>query len=252
MKFCKDQQIVSFNNENSNYIDIFTKSIKENIYIILFLWLLYIYYLYLLSPFIYQNIKKFDGEIINKIYSKIKNHEDIRSKDLHYLKIYILDVIEKDFEHFYQHRQEVYKIYKITWDYWLFEIQSRIKVIYKEISRIYLFKKKYYIKWLWNCFAFYTSRYLTSLSIYSAFLIILLIYNSFLFQYIFYYSTGWFFDKDIVWYLYETVNITSNLGWNTEWEWIIQQLFLIYLTVSWVAMFWILIAIINDKIKISS
>ena len=38
---------------------------------------------------------------------------------------------------------------------------------------------------------------------------------------------------------------------NTEWVVFIQQLFLMYLTVSGVAIFWIFIAILNDKINYS-
>lgn len=250
LQFCNDKVLVKFKEKWWSLQDYIKKQYISSLPIIFILALFFLYYSYLLNPYVYTKNIIITNTIVNDIVNKFINNEDVRTLDIYKLKQYYIKLIDINFSRFYTYRKQVYQLHNKAWEYWLIEVQHRLKVLYKELSWIYLFKKKYWLKWLWNRFSYYSSRYLTSISIYTLFLLMLLIYDAFLFRYIFFITTWWTFDKSLLWYIYETVNITSNLWWNTDWIYWLQQLYLIYLTISWVALFWIFIAILNDKIKL--
>jgi len=233
--------------EIKNWQDI----IKENIIFLAFWNLLIFIYLKLLIPNIFsRKIILNNNQIITYINNKIQKYKDITESDLNQLESYINNSFKNNPNDYFKDLESLYILEKNSLLKGSKDISKKIKIISQKLKRKYLFHNWKYLNWLWNVFSYISSIYLTSTFVFFIFLSIFVFYNWILFKHIFYFSTNWEFLQQNFWYIYETINIASNLWGNTEGVNFIQQFFLSYLTVSWVIMFWVLLAIINEKINL--
>lgn len=245
--YCKWKILYTFNKKELPLLEI----LEENMELVLFWTILILLYFKLVFPNLYNIRDPYSNKnVFTNIDEKIRGYKEVTSEDLYKLESYVFYSYKNYPKNYYFDLENLYILEKNARLKWNKEISKQIRIIQEKLKRKYYLSQWKILKWLGNVFSYMTSIYLTNIFVFFIFLAVFIFYNSLLFKYLFYFSSWWTFLESNFWYIYETINITSNLGWNTDATNIIQEVFLAYLTVSWVVIFWLLLAIINERINL--
>ena len=252
--------------------------IKKNMNKILFNYFIFLFFIY--SFLIYLNKKFFidfkfskeieheilsdedkQKELISEIYKIIKDIEweleldsawniVLNEKEFKYLidNLYILyyTLLKHNFDDIYFPWTKL-KLYTFIKNYKnIYEVKKYIYTLanFKVIESFYLLKNKKYFKYFLNFSSFIISYYMTSSTSLLIFLIIFIYFNSNFLQLI----TWW--NHQFLYYMYETMSIVSNLWWDVNFNSNIWYIFWIYLQLSWILLFWLLIWIFEKRIVV--
>lgn len=128
----------------------------------------------------------------------------------------------------------------------IYEIKKYIKLLttFKLLENYYFLKTKNFYWYIINFFNLIVSNYMTSALTLLFFLNLFILFNSFFLQLIIWW------DKNFLYYMYETTSIISNLWWDVNFNSNIWYAYWIYLQFSWILLFWLLIWIFEKRIVI--